>query len=57
MVLKTIDGARRAVPPATIALLAEVGALDAQAQAALAGHARAPITNVAGRTVGEIVAR
>jgi L-asparaginase II len=57
VVLKTIDGARRAVPPATIALLAELGALDAEAQAALAGHARAPVTNIAGRTVGEIVAR
>jgi L-asparaginase II len=55
--LKTIDGgARRAVPPATIAILDALGALEPAARDALATHARAPLTNVAGRVVGEIVA-
>jgi len=57
VVLKVIDGARRAVPPATLALLGHLGALDDPARAALAPHARVPVTNVAGRIVGEIVAR
>jgi L-asparaginase II len=57
VVLKVIDGARRAVPPAAVALLDELGALGAGARAALAPHARASVTNIAGRVVGEIVAR
>ncbi len=57
VVLKVIDGARRAVAPAAIALFDRLGALDADARAALEVHARAPVTNIAGRVVGAIVAR
>jgi L-asparaginase II len=56
-VLKVIDGARRAVPPAALAVLHEVGALDAGASATLHGYARPAVTNIAGRIVGDIVAR
>ncbi len=56
-VLKVVDGARRAVPPAAVALYGRLGALDAEALAALRAHARPPVTNIAGRVVGEIVAR
>jgi len=57
LVLKTIDGAARAVGPATLALLGRLDALDALARERLAGHARPPVRNVAGRIVGEIRAR
>ncbi len=57
VVLKVVDGARRAVPPATLAALDRLGALDVAARDALRAHARAPVTNIAGRVVGEIVAR
>jgi L-asparaginase II len=57
VVLKVIDGAARAVPPATVAVLARLGALEGAAVAPLAGHARPPVRNVAGRVVGEIRAR
>ncbi len=57
LVLKVSDGAARAVPPAAIALLTQLGALDAPAAADLAEHARPPVRNVAGRIVGEIRAR
>jgi L-asparaginase II len=56
-VLKVVDGSRRAVPPASVAIYDRLGALDADARAALATHARPPVTNIAGRVVGEIVAR
>jgi L-asparaginase II len=56
-VLKVIDGARRAVAPAAIAIYDRLGALDADARTALAPHARVPVTNVVGRNVGEIRAR
>jgi L-asparaginase II len=56
-VLKIVDGARRAVPPAAIRVLDDLGALDAPARAALQVHARVPVTNIAGRVVGEIAAR
>jgi L-asparaginase II len=57
LVLKTVDGAARAVPPATLALLDRLDALDAGTRERLAGHARPPVRNVAGRIVGEICAR
>ena len=57
LVLKTVDGAARAVPPAALALLDRLDALDAGAREQLAGHARPPVRNVAGRIVGEIRAR
>jgi L-asparaginase II len=56
-VLKTIDGAARAVPPATLALLGRLGALGASAAEKLQGHARPALRNVAGRVVGELRAR
>jgi L-asparaginase II len=55
-VLKVVDGGRRAAPPAQIALLDAVGALDDRAREALAPFARPEIVNVAGRSVGHIEA-
>lgn len=57
LVMKVVDGAARAVAPATLALLGRLDALDATARERLAGHARPPVFNVAGRIVGEIRAR
>jgi L-asparaginase II len=54
LVVKVVDGAPRAVPPAAIALLRRLDALDAAAQTALAVHARPPVHNVSGRIVGEV---
>lgn len=57
LALKVVDGARRAAPPATLALLESVGALEAAESSALAAFARAEIANVAGLVVGGISAR
>lgn len=57
LVLKTVDGAARAVPPAALALLGRLGALDARAKDRLSARARPPLHNVAGRVVGELRAR
>ncbi len=57
VVVKVIDGASRAVAPATIALLHKLGALDDAALTRLAVHARPVARNVAGTAVGEIRAR
>jgi L-asparaginase II len=57
LVLKTIDGAARAVPPATLAVLGRLALLDSDAQERLRGHARPALHNVAGRIVGELRAR
>jgi L-asparaginase II len=56
LVLKVVDGAHRAAPPAALALLRRLGALADDQLAALADHARPPLTNHAGTTVGEILA-
>ena len=56
LALKVVDGARRAVPPATIAVLEALHGLEPAAREALEPHARAPIVNAAGTTVGETVA-
>ncbi len=56
LALKIVDGTRRAVPPATIALLGELGALDPTARAALSEFASPEVANVAGRIVGKISA-
>ncbi len=56
LVLKVVDGARRAAAPAAVALLERLGALDARQVRALAAHARAPVKNAAGATVGEVSA-
>jgi len=57
LVAKVVDGARRAAPPAVIAMLARLGALDARALAGLGPFARPEVYNVAGRTVGHIEAK
>ena len=57
LVLKTIDGAQRAVPPATLALLGRLDVFAAAAAERLHGYARPPVRNVAGRIVGELRAR
>ena len=57
LVMKVIDGASRAVAPATIARLHGLGELSLENVEALAAHAHAPIRNVAGTIVGNIHAR
>jgi L-asparaginase II len=54
LMLKVVDGERRAVAPATLALLRELDALEASERAALAGFASVKILNLAGRSVGRI---
>ena len=56
-VAKVADGARRAAPPAVLATLRKLGALDDPALEQLAAFARPEVYNVAGRTVGHIEAR
>ena len=57
LALKVIDGNRRAVPPAAIALLDELGALDATERGALSDFSTTALANVAGRLVGTVEAR
>jgi L-asparaginase II len=57
LVLKVVDGAARAVAPATLSLLARLGALAGAAGGVLDGHAHPAVRNVAGCIVGEIRAR
>ena len=54
--LKVIDGSRRAAPPATLAVLDALRALEPQARTALRQHAVVPVKNVAGKAVGEVAA-
>jgi L-asparaginase II len=56
LVLKVVDGARRAAPPAAVALLARLGALDDMQVSALESHASFAVKNVAGLRVGTIEA-
>jgi L-asparaginase II len=56
LALKVLDGARRAMPPATISVLGEVGAFRANERAVLEPHARPEIRNVAGAIVGGLAA-
>jgi L-asparaginase II len=56
LVLKVVDGAHRAAPPAAIALLRQLGALDEDQYAALAMHARVTVSNHAGADVGQVAA-
>ncbi len=55
--LKVIDGAKRAVAPAVLALLHEAGLISADLIAELERFARPELQNRAGRHVGEIRAR
>lgn len=54
LTLKVADGSRRAVAPATVALLRDLGALDGPQLAALAAFASAVVRNWAGRPIGRI---
>ncbi|GAC1348948.1 MAG: asparaginase [Vulcanimicrobiaceae bacterium] len=54
LVLKVIDGTRRAAAPATMGLLAAAGALDPPETAALQRFARPEVRNVTGRVVGTL---
>ncbi len=54
--LKVTDGTRRATPPATLAVLDALHALEPAARAAMRPHASVPVKNVAGRVVGEVAA-
>jgi len=56
VVVKVVDGNRRALAPAAIEVLRRLDALDAAQRSALEDHARIAITNVAGANVGEIAA-
>lgn len=57
LVVKVVDGSRRAVAPAAVARLIALGALDPGQRIALDRHARTAVRNVAGTVVGEIRAR
>jgi L-asparaginase II len=57
LIVKVVDGAMRAAPPATIARLQSLVLLDAAAAARLQQHSHIPVRNVAGRVVGEVRAR
>jgi L-asparaginase II len=54
LVLKVVDGTRRAAAPAAVALLSRLGALDDMQVSTLGSHASAAIRNVAGTPVGTI---
>ena len=54
--LKVIDGGARAVAPATMRLLAELGAIGGSERAALESFERPLLRNVAGTVVGRLVA-
>lgn len=55
VVLKVIDGAARACPPAAMAAIRRLGLLDDTALGELEPFARPPVVNRAGRTVGSIL--
>jgi L-asparaginase II len=54
--VKVIDGGRRAAPPATIAILEALRALEPAAREALRPFARVAVKNYAGRVVGDVAA-
>ncbi len=57
LALKVIDGNRRATPPAAIALLKALRALETEEVERLAAFTEPEVRNVAGRVVGKIAAR
>ena len=57
LVLKVVDGNRRATPPAALALLGELRSFSASESAALERFVRPEVFNVAGRVVGVLRAR
>jgi L-asparaginase II len=56
LVLKVVDGAQRAAPPAALALLRQLGALDDEQVSALHAHASPTVANHAGTIVGHVAA-
>jgi len=54
LALKIVDGTRRAVAPATVGLLHELGALGASSSAELAPFGTPMVTSVAGAVIGAI---
>ncbi|TAM78335.1 asparaginase [bacterium] len=56
LVLKVVDGAKRAVDPAAVALLEHFGFLEGVERGPLLSHRRLDMTNVAGRVIGAISA-
>jgi L-asparaginase II len=58
LVVKVVDGgAGRAIPPAVMAMLDQLGALEATEPAALEAFAAPPLRNAAGRVVGALETR
>ena len=56
LAVKILDGNRRATPPAVIALLESLSALESSERAKLAEYAEPDVRNVAGRVVGTVKA-
>jgi L-asparaginase II len=56
LAVKIVDGAARALPPATLALLAELGVLRSGERVSLAPFERPLLRNVAGTVVGRLAA-
>ena len=56
LAVKVVDGATRAVAPATVAILEHLGFLEVPARRALEPEARPAVLNAAGRVVGCIEA-
>jgi L-asparaginase II len=54
LVVKVVDGAMRAAPPASLARLRALDVLDDNTLARLSQHSHVPIRNVAGRVVGDV---
>ncbi|MGH7661242.1 MAG: asparaginase [Vulcanimicrobiaceae bacterium] len=57
LVLKVVDGNGRAAPPAALAILERLEAIDRRLLDALAAFREPPVRNVAGRLVGSLQAR
>jgi L-asparaginase II len=57
LVLKVVDGNRRATPPAALSLLGELRSFSASESAVLERFVRPEVRNVAGRVVGVLRAR
>ncbi len=56
LAVKVVDGATRAIPPATLGLLRELGALAKRERAELETFAEPSLRNVAGQIVGRLAA-
>jgi L-asparaginase II len=56
LAVKVVDGSPRALAPAVVALLGQLGAVDPTQLRALGPHARVPLKNWSGTIVGDIAA-